>query len=335
MKKNYKYEVIVQAGGRGSRLRHYTWNKPKCLVSYEGKPVIFHIFNQFKNSNFHIIADYQIDKIKKYFKINPPGENYRIYNTKEKGTCSGIKNVLSNLEKNKKIIILWSDLIISKIPIFKKNPTIVTTSSFTCRWSIKKGKLVEEASANTGIPGIFYFKNKNLLKKIPRSGEFVKWYSLNIKTFHNLQINTLKELGDFSTIENSYNKIGYGRYFNKINISKNYVIKKAVDSNYNHLIHKELSWYNQVLKIGYKDIPKIFSKNPFKMEKINGKHLFQFKDLNSKKFNKIIENIFLSLTNLHSKREDNSNAAELKEVYINKTLSRLKSVSKIIPNHDS
>ena len=51
---NKKYEIIVQAGGRGSRLRHFTWNKPKCLVSFEGKPVIFHIFEQFKNSNFHI-----------------------------------------------------------------------------------------------------------------------------------------------------------------------------------------------------------------------------------------------------------------------------------------
>ena len=32
--------IIVQAGGRGSRLRHHTWNKPKCLVSVRGKPLI-------------------------------------------------------------------------------------------------------------------------------------------------------------------------------------------------------------------------------------------------------------------------------------------------------
>ena len=51
MKNLNKFEVIVQAGGRGSRLRHYTWNKPKCLFSYEGKPVIFHLFDVFKNSN--------------------------------------------------------------------------------------------------------------------------------------------------------------------------------------------------------------------------------------------------------------------------------------------
>ena len=60
-------EVIVQAGGRGSRLRHFTWNKPKCLVSYNGKPVIYHLFDYLCKANFHIIADYQVNKIRKYF----------------------------------------------------------------------------------------------------------------------------------------------------------------------------------------------------------------------------------------------------------------------------
>ena len=78
-KKLNDIEVIVQAGGRGSRLRHFTWNKPKCLVSYNGKPVLYHLFDKFKNSNFHIIADYQISKIKKYFLISPPNNKYTIY----------------------------------------------------------------------------------------------------------------------------------------------------------------------------------------------------------------------------------------------------------------
>ena len=330
--KNKKYEVIVQAGGRGSRLRHYTWNKPKCLVSYEGKPVIFHIFDQFKNSNFHIIADYQIDKIKKYFKINSPPLNCKIYKTIEKGTCAGIKDVLQNVNSKNEIIILWSDLIIKKLPIFKKSPSIVTTSSFTCRWSIKQNKMIERASTNNGIPGIFYFKNKKLLKKIPNSGEFVKWCSLNLTNFYQNKINSLKELGDFSTIEKSYNKIGYGRYFNNIKINKKFVIKKSIDKNYNHLIKNELNWYSQVSKLGYKDIPKIYSKKPFKMEKINGNHLFELKNLDTNKFNKIIENIIFSLENLHSKKETKSIIKDIQNVYIKKTMNRLNSVSKIIPN---
>ena len=330
-----EFEIIVQAGGRGSRLRHYTWNKPKCLVSYEGKPVIFHLFNVFKNSNFHLIADYQVDKITKYFKINKPKVNYKIHTTKQKGTCAGIKDVLKTIEQKKKIIIIWSDLVIKKTPIFKKKTSIVTTSSFTCRWSIINNKIVEKTSAKNGIPGIFFFNDKSLLKKIPISGEFVKWYSQNIIKFNNVHLNNLNELGDFSSIEKSYNKIGYGRYFNRIKITDNYVIKKSIDKNYDHLINKELSWYDQVSKIGFKDIPKIYSKKPFKMEKINGKHLFQFNELNKVKFDNIIENILLSLNDLHSRKELTSNKAELKDVYINKTLNRLKSVSKIIPNFSS
>ena len=69
--------VIIQAGGKGIRMGRYAENKPKCLVSYEGKPVIFHIFDYLVNSKFHIIADYQVDKIQKYFAISPPKINYK------------------------------------------------------------------------------------------------------------------------------------------------------------------------------------------------------------------------------------------------------------------
>ena len=333
--KNKSYEVIVQAGGRGSRLRHYTWNKPKCLVSYEGKPVIFNLFEQLDKSNFHIIADYQIDKINKYFLISPPKVPYKVYKTEESGTCAGIKKVLKNIDKNKKILIIWSDLIINNLPLFVRSPTIVTTSSFMCRWSIKDNKIQELISMNTGIPGIFFFKNKEILKKIPKSGEFVKWCSQNLKKFSTKQINTLKELGDFSTIEDSYNKIGYGRYFNKIEIKKNFVLKKAINKDFSHLIKKEQQWYSEVSKLKFKDVPKIYSNKPFKMENINGKHLFDFKDLDSKKFYKIIENILDSLDNLHKKKIEPSILSDLNEVYVNKTLNRLSSISKVIPNFSS
>ena len=331
-KKLNDIEVIVQAGGRGSRLRHFTWNKPKCLVSYNGKPVLYHLFDKFKNSNFHIIADYQISKIKKYFLISPPNNEYKIYKTNDKGTCSGIKKALENIDKKKGILIIWSDLIIDNLPKTTKSPTIYTTSSFMCRWSIKNKNIREIPSQKYGIPGIFYFKNKNILNKLPKSGEFVRWYSNNIKKFNCINIENLKELGDFSTLENSYNKIGYGRFFNKIDINKKSVTKKALDGNYKHLIENEKNWYNEVSKLNFKNIPKIYSKNPYRMEKIDGHHIFEISNLDKKKISKILENIFTSLENLHSKKEIPSNKKEIENVYIEKTFKRLKSVSKIIPN---
>ena len=336
MKSNIKkFEIIIQAGGRGSRLRHYTWNKPKCLVSYEGKPVLFHLFDLFKNSNFHIIADYQVNKIKKYFMISPPRINYKIYKTNKTGTCSGIQDVIKNIDKNKKIFLIWSDLIIDKLPNINKAPTVVTTSSFMCRWSVQKNKIKEIPSQTKGIPGIFYFKNKKILEKIPSSGEFVKWYSNNLRKFNTLQINNLKELGDFTTLENTYNKIGYGRYFNKILIKKNEVIKKSLEKNFNHLIKNEQKWYKEISKLNFSNIPKIYSIKPYKMEKIKGDHLFEMKNLSTKKYFRIIGNILDALERLHNKKEIQSSQIDIKKVYIEKTLQRLKTVSKIIPNYSS
>ena len=55
----------------------------------------------------------------------------------------------------------------------------------------------------------FYLNNK----KISKSGEFVKWCSQKLKKLSSKQINTLKELGDFSTIDDSYNKIKFRKIF--------------------------------------------------------------------------------------------------------------------------
>ena len=71
------------------------------------------------------------------------------------------------------------------------------------------------------------------------------------------------------------------------------------------------------------------------MEKVNGKHVFEIKQLDKNKIEKILENLFISLETLHSKAEIISNKNDIENVYISKTLNRLKSVSKIIPNYST
>ena len=77
-------QVGNQAGGRGSRLRHHTWNKPKCLVSVKGKPLLYHLFDKFPDAYFHIIGDYAYDQLVKYLEINPPSVPFNLIQTKEK-----------------------------------------------------------------------------------------------------------------------------------------------------------------------------------------------------------------------------------------------------------
>lgn len=56
--------IIVQAGGKGTRLEHLTVNKPKALVSIDNRPMLFHLFENFPDKRFIIIADYKSDVLK-------------------------------------------------------------------------------------------------------------------------------------------------------------------------------------------------------------------------------------------------------------------------------
>ena len=51
--------IIVQAGGRGSRLKNLTDNKPKALVPIDNLPMLFHLFRRYKDKKFIIISDYK------------------------------------------------------------------------------------------------------------------------------------------------------------------------------------------------------------------------------------------------------------------------------------
>ena len=51
--------IIIQAGGKGTRLGYLTKNKPKALVPVENLPMIFHLFRKYPEKKFIIIADYK------------------------------------------------------------------------------------------------------------------------------------------------------------------------------------------------------------------------------------------------------------------------------------
>ena len=41
--------MIVQAGGKGTRMKKLTRNKPKALVQVQNLKMIFHLFRKFKD----------------------------------------------------------------------------------------------------------------------------------------------------------------------------------------------------------------------------------------------------------------------------------------------
>ena len=47
--------VIIQAGGKGTRLESLTRNRPKCLVPVDNRPMIFWTFEAFKGADFSAV----------------------------------------------------------------------------------------------------------------------------------------------------------------------------------------------------------------------------------------------------------------------------------------
>ena len=42
--------IIVQAGGKGTRLKHLTQNKPKALVPVGNLPMLFYLFGRYPDT---------------------------------------------------------------------------------------------------------------------------------------------------------------------------------------------------------------------------------------------------------------------------------------------
>lgn len=337
--KNQQLYVIVQAGGRGSRLRHHTWNKPKCLVSVRGKPILYHLFDSFPTAKFIIIGDYLFSQLEAYLKVNKPSVEYDLLKTEEKGTASGICTALELVPNESPLLLTWSDLIISKVPQFLVNeqPIVVTTDAFTCRWTVNDSLGLHEAPGSTnGIPGLFYFSRSELFPTPPRSGEFVKWFSINVPKFNLLKCNDIEELGDFTSIEEGNDRAGFCRFFNNVDIDNvnNKVTKIVVDHAYDDVHHNEIEWYKQATKIGFRRIPKIYSTTPLIMEKINGVHGYEAIDFSEREKRAVLADYLDALISLHDLDSHPSSLDDLRSVYIDKTRSRVESVSALIPMYE-
>ena len=97
-------DVIIMAGGRGTRLRPLTKILPKPLIPVNNKPMIEHIienFNLFNFKNFNLIVNHQAELIRSYF--NSLRRKYKINFTKEKkplGTVGGLSLIKKRLSEN-------------------------------------------------------------------------------------------------------------------------------------------------------------------------------------------------------------------------------------------
>ncbi len=101
-KKALHLPVVINAGGKGTRLDPYTRVLPKPLIPVGDFPIIELIMKEYQSygcDEFHIIVNYKRDLIKAYF--HDSGEEYRItWHDEERplGTGGGLRLLRGKLE---------------------------------------------------------------------------------------------------------------------------------------------------------------------------------------------------------------------------------------------
>lgn len=322
--------IIIQAGGRGSRLGYLTDNKPKALVPINNLPMIFHLFDLFPDKRFIIIGDYKIDVFKKYLDVFSKVKFIMIDASKYKGTCAGIQDAINIIPKNNSFMLIWSDLVLNKNFKLPKDIDnyIGISKTFKCRWKYEKEKFLEEPSLEFGVAGLFIFKDKSFLDNVPLSGEFVRWLQEENKLFKELPIGDTKEFG----LLDEYRKLETQicRPFNKVTIKDNNFIKEGIDEQGKKLAIREKAWYKWLENKNYTKMPKIYSYEPFSMELINGKNIFEY-NLNLEQKKVILKKIIDALNELHSFEKIDTDYFSIQEAYINKTFDRLSTIRDMIP----
>lgn len=316
-------------------MQYLTANKPKCMISVFGSPLIKHLKSTFKDSKLVIIGSYKFGVLKQYLPIIFDKADYKLIYAKGKGSASGIRTALKYIPKSTPFGVVWSDILFRKpVPLDKLNNDnyVGLTNDNFCRWTMKNNELVEEGGTKNGIFGFFIFRDKKVIEDVPSSGEFVKYLGkkgeINFKPLY-LDIYEVGTLEKYNSLISDSN-IKNTRFFNSIEINKGIVIKRAVDERFAKLINLEYNWYKYVLKYNYKDIPRLIGFPPLKISFINGRHPFDFNASNSEK-KKILDRIFDTLFKLHDLEQIAYDANEDREVLVNKTILRIDSVKPLLP----
>ena len=331
--------IIVQAGGKGTRLGYLTRNKPKAIVPVENLPMIFHLFKKYPDKHFVIIADYKKEVLREYLSCFAKVK-YQVIDAKGVGTCSGIKEALELIPQKEPFMLVWSDLILpndfelpkeysGKIPTINPIQDYIGLSmTFPCRWSYKNNLFYEESSYEHGVAGFFLFSEKSKLENIPMSGELVRWMQSQEMQFKEISLAGTKEFG----ILEEYEKLGQEkcRPFNKIIVEGDVLIKEALDEQGEKLAVRECAWYEKARQNAIHILPHIYDTNPLKMEYIHGKNIYECQ-LSYEEKKSVLSKLVEALHQLHKSESVSSDAFSMKEAYFNKTMERISKIQDLIP----
>lgn len=326
--------IIVQAGGKGSRMKKLTHNKPKALVPVQNMPMIFHLFRKYPKKKYVIIGDYKYDVLRKYLEVFAEVD-YTIINAGgRQGTCGGIQDALAYIPQGEAFMLIWSDLILSKeyeMPM-EEADYVGISKDFLCRWRYEDGVFSENPSKEYGVAGQFIFRNKQVIADVPAEGEFVRWIGEKEIVFRELPLYQTKEYGLLSEYEKL--KPEKCRPFNRLIVEGDVLIKEGIDQQGKELAVRECTWYKKLIEKNFTNMPKIFALSPLKMERIHGKNIYEYTEISFEKKRKILCQIIDCLHFIQQSESVPADRDSYDEAYIGKTFIRLNKVKKLIPFAD-
>ena len=178
--------LVVMAGGKGTRMQHYTENLPKPLLKIKGKPILELIINKAKESgikDIYISINYLGKKIKDYFDDGSQfGVNIKyIEEKRELGTAGSLKE--NNLLKYSNLIVINGDVLCDldfglffRFHQCRENDTTI---------AVKKHSIVNPY-------GVVNFKGLEYLG-IDEKPEYTSFINAGIYIFSNNAINLINE----------------------------------------------------------------------------------------------------------------------------------------------
>lgn len=227
-------QVVIMAGGLGTRMQPFTHILPKPLIPINGKPTIEHIMEKFMIqgiSKFTITINHKAKIMKAFFEEieNDYKLNY-IEEKKPLGTAGALKLLQNKI--NKDFFIINCDSIINidykeVLDFHKKNKNSITiiasAKEFTIPYGIcKTGKfgrlnsLKEKPKVNFLANSGVYIAKPNVLKMIPKNKKFDFTDLITVAKKNKFKI------GVFPINDNDWLDVGqWPEYLKTINLLKN------------------------------------------------------------------------------------------------------------------
>ena len=310
-------QVIIQAGGRGTRLETLTRNRPKCLVPVDGKPLLYHTFD----------VDYRSEVVRRYLDAFPPGVPVRIVEADGDGTCGGIAKAAAGLEQDVPVAVVWCDLMFDETPKIEHHlyPVVGITHEIPCR---QKAGLAFDGKQG-GVFGLFYVPKASDLIGAPKSGEFVSWLLDGHLRLQYVPVIGVREYGAAQALRDHWDAKPASRWFNRVEMGEKTVVKRAKTAAARQLLNDEAEWYAETDRRGF-GMRLAFGQDldgAITLDRLSGGHPDEISPTADH-----LHAIMDTLASLHALDVAPVNRLAVREMYVDKPLARLAHIPKLAPD---